>query len=255
MIKFFRKIRNQLLAENKVGKYLVYAIGEIILVVIGILIAVSINNWNEDLKERQIEQELLQSLKMEISSNIEHFKYRIQYHMDSRSMVIAILQQFGNPNRNMNLTILDSLVEHASAPGTLNPQISVIKSIISTGEIKYLKNEMVVQFVTMFEDKGKEIADDFNRLIGTWSSQLWPRENLYVRRLNRASANNKWIGIDLPRSGANSNYDSFFDDIVLENTYMLTLYEQTANIKDEEKLLNQMTDILDIINSELLSSN
>ena len=46
MIKFFRKIRQQLLAENRLGKYLIYALGEIVLVVIGILIALQINNWN-----------------------------------------------------------------------------------------------------------------------------------------------------------------------------------------------------------------
>lgn len=48
MIKFFRKIRQNLLSEGKTGKYLKYAIGEIILVVIGILIALQINNWNEN---------------------------------------------------------------------------------------------------------------------------------------------------------------------------------------------------------------
>lgn len=46
MLRFFRKIRIRLLKENKVGKYLLYAIGEIVLIVIGILIALSINNWN-----------------------------------------------------------------------------------------------------------------------------------------------------------------------------------------------------------------
>ncbi len=50
MIKFFRKIRQNLLLENKTGKYLKYAIGEIVLVVIGILIALQINNWNESRK-------------------------------------------------------------------------------------------------------------------------------------------------------------------------------------------------------------
>ncbi|MFD2587507.1 DUF6090 family protein [Croceitalea marina] len=50
MIKFFRKIRQKLLSENKFSKYLIYAIGEIILVVIGILIALQINNWNEERK-------------------------------------------------------------------------------------------------------------------------------------------------------------------------------------------------------------
>ena len=52
MIKFFRHIRKSLLMENKTGKYFKYAIGEIILVVIGILIALSINNWNEGRKEK-----------------------------------------------------------------------------------------------------------------------------------------------------------------------------------------------------------
>jgi hypothetical protein len=50
MIKFFRKIRFDLMEKNKTGKYLKYAIGEIVLVVIGILVALSINNWNEDRK-------------------------------------------------------------------------------------------------------------------------------------------------------------------------------------------------------------
>lgn len=55
MIKFFRKIRQNLLSEGKTGKYFKYAIGEIILVVIGILIALSINNWNEDRKNKLAE--------------------------------------------------------------------------------------------------------------------------------------------------------------------------------------------------------
>jgi len=50
MIKFYRKIRQNLLSEGKTGKYIKYAIGEIVLVVIGILIALSINNWNDHQK-------------------------------------------------------------------------------------------------------------------------------------------------------------------------------------------------------------
>jgi hypothetical protein len=58
MIKFFRKIRQQLLNENKFSKYLLYAIGEIVLVVIGILIALQINNWNENKKSSEFEYEM-----------------------------------------------------------------------------------------------------------------------------------------------------------------------------------------------------
>jgi hypothetical protein len=52
MIKFFRKIRQNLLTENRYSKYLLYAIGEIALVMIGILLALQINNWNEDKKNQ-----------------------------------------------------------------------------------------------------------------------------------------------------------------------------------------------------------
>ena len=57
MIKFFRHIRKRLIGENRFSKYLLYAIGEIILVVIGILIALQINNWNEARKNTKTENE------------------------------------------------------------------------------------------------------------------------------------------------------------------------------------------------------
>jgi len=69
MIKIFKGIRQQLLTENKFSKYLLYAIGEIILVVIGILIALSINNWNEAGKNRLLEQSYLINLMDEFRSN------------------------------------------------------------------------------------------------------------------------------------------------------------------------------------------
>ena len=62
MIKFFRKIRQRLLQENRVSKYLVYAVGEIVLVVIGILIALQINNWNEEKKDRKKEYKILKEI-------------------------------------------------------------------------------------------------------------------------------------------------------------------------------------------------
>ncbi len=69
MIKFFRKIRQQRLTENKYSKYLIYAIGEIVLVVIGILIALQINNWNEQQKLAQTEIKLLKELKSDLKTS------------------------------------------------------------------------------------------------------------------------------------------------------------------------------------------
>jgi hypothetical protein len=65
MIKFFRKIRKNLIKERKTSKYFKYALGEIVLVVIGILIALQINNWNEDRKDNSEEQKILINLNTE----------------------------------------------------------------------------------------------------------------------------------------------------------------------------------------------
>ncbi|MFD1314908.1 DUF6090 family protein [Namhaeicola litoreus] len=81
MIKFFRNIRQQLLSEGKtdrpswtVGRYFKYAIGEIILVVIGILIALQINNWNEEKKARVYEKKMLIEIKHALVKDVEFFK-------------------------------------------------------------------------------------------------------------------------------------------------------------------------------------
>ena len=70
MIKFFRKIRQNLLTENKFSKYMLYAVGEIFLVVIGILIALQLNNWNETRKEKVIEISILKELLNDYNSDL-----------------------------------------------------------------------------------------------------------------------------------------------------------------------------------------
>ena len=69
MIKFFRKIRQRLITENNFRKYLLYAIGEIVLVVIGILIALQINTWNQKRIAKEDERKILANLKSEFQQN------------------------------------------------------------------------------------------------------------------------------------------------------------------------------------------
>jgi len=80
MIKFFRAIRQNLLNEGKTAKYLKYAIGEIVLVVIGILIALQINNWNQDIQQRQKEKKILIELKRDLVSNDSILQQEIEFH-------------------------------------------------------------------------------------------------------------------------------------------------------------------------------
>ena len=76
MIKFFRRIRRDLLSNNKIGKYLLYALGEIVLVIIGILIALQINNRNELRKLDNKELVLLANLQNDINSDLFQFRFQ-----------------------------------------------------------------------------------------------------------------------------------------------------------------------------------
>jgi hypothetical protein len=75
VLRFFRLIRQRLITENRVSRYLLYALGEILLVVIGILIALQVNNWNEERKQRQVEKKYFFNLKNDLYTDIERLEY------------------------------------------------------------------------------------------------------------------------------------------------------------------------------------
>ncbi|MGZ0016360.1 DUF6090 family protein [Yeosuana sp. AK3] len=116
MIKFFRKIRRKLLSEGKTTNYLKYAIGEIVLVVIGILIALQINNWNENRKEKIQERKVLVELKKSLENNcnemIQDSLRRVNWNKSS-DIIINTLQQNNNYNDSLNLHF-----HNARLPGT-----------------------------------------------------------------------------------------------------------------------------------------
>ena len=95
MIKFFRKIRYDLMEKNKTGKYLKYAVGEIILVVIGILIALSINNWNENKKLSRVEIGILNEIKSGLEIDLEDLNSEQNYlrrNFNSQNIVIKWIE-------------------------------------------------------------------------------------------------------------------------------------------------------------------
>lgn len=93
MIKFFRHIRQKLLSENKFSKYLLYAIGEIALVMIGILLALQVNNWNEESKEREVELGILRQIKKTLTEDLvyENENYAIKNAINSSDIIIEHL--------------------------------------------------------------------------------------------------------------------------------------------------------------------
>jgi hypothetical protein len=87
MIKFFRKIRQNLLMENKTSKYFKYAIGEIILVVIGILIALQINNWNQKRINENNIVSILKEVQNDLKEDILKSKELFAYYKDRDSII------------------------------------------------------------------------------------------------------------------------------------------------------------------------
>jgi uncharacterized protein DUF6090 len=107
MIKFFRKIRQRLLTENKFSKYLIYAIGEVALVVIGILIALQINNWNQNRRLLKKEIDILKAFDLQFQNDLIQFDESLALYKETEISIDILLNHLEN-----NLPFHDSLNEH-----------------------------------------------------------------------------------------------------------------------------------------------
>ena len=145
MIKFFRKIRYNLMEQNKTGKYLKYAIGEIVLVVIGILIALSINNWNETKKTRGIELKLLHELKDDLKETKEDLLTDIE--KANRLLVVtdSLYQAASENNWGQVKISMDYIYETPH----LFAKLSAYKSIQAFG-VNIISNDNLRKMITNF---------------------------------------------------------------------------------------------------------
>ena len=147
MVKFFRKIRYNLMKKNKIGKYIKYAIVKIVLVVIGILIALSINNWNEERKTKADEIKILINIKKALLSDIDNqFALHFEYISNKNKKTNFIISHMEN-----NLPFNDSLgVNFMVLTGgrSLNwtPQLTAYKRLEAKG-IDIIKNDSLLDSV------------------------------------------------------------------------------------------------------------
>ncbi|MEH6538411.1 MAG: DUF6090 family protein [Psychroserpens sp.] len=140
MIKFFRKIRQKMLIENKFSKYLIYAIGEIILVVIGILIALQINNLNEQGKSDALTSTYLNNLKLDLLSDlsrIEKRKKEIKYFEKEGYYSLDVID--GKIETIEKERFLKSLIWNNHYP-IFQPSRSTYDDLINSGNIKLIKD-------------------------------------------------------------------------------------------------------------------
>jgi hypothetical protein len=142
MINFLRKIRQKLLLENKISGYLKYGIGEIFLVVIGILIALSINNWNENRKLDQQEKSYLNRLIQENKSDVLTFTAEIE-RLENNNQKIANFSNAFKDKASSDSLLVRSASEfmiYGSLYPRFNPSISTYEDLSSTGNLGIIKD-------------------------------------------------------------------------------------------------------------------
>ena len=176
MIKFFRKIRQKLLSENKLSKYLIYAFGEIVLVVIGILIALQINNWNESNNLKKEETLYLKRLKIDLEKDTLYYYKTIKRAnllIDRNNSFLKILydvqKSIDEGRELMNMPLWDS--EY------LTIQDNTFIELVSSGKLNIISNPTlkvaIVDFYRLIESNENYIkeANEYSReLMGNYVS-------------------------------------------------------------------------------------
>ena len=160
MIKFFRKIRQQLIHENKMGKYFKYAIGEIILVVIGILIALWINSTYNDYKEKQVETTILKKLITDLESD-----YKQLVRADSLNQeYLKKISTFKNALVKNNEVVLKKMISQQYGGAQfldINPRATTFDEMVNSGKLYTLSNTELT-----------DLCIDYYELIDIYSNSL-----------------------------------------------------------------------------------
>ena len=131
-----------MLTENKFNKYIIYAIGEIILVVIGILIALSINNWNEERKELASESKVLKTLNAEFYQNsITLDSVLLELNRMEQSLSFVFLNIQPNPNLDFSPKQLDSILRNSFSDPYWTRSEYTLRNLESSGKLSTLTSE------------------------------------------------------------------------------------------------------------------
>ena len=242
MLTFFRHIRRNLLQENRFSKYIIYAIGEIVLVVIGILIALQINTWNEASKQSKLSDKALSELLQEIKTTRLLVHKKNQINLEATQIMKRYLEDgYVNPNDSIKTRV----VGYSFAYVPLRLSIPILEREISadnviTGEkdlLKMLQDFQNLRFVT---NQQLVYLDNF------WDRNLitfLKEKGLMLSFVSQAKK------IDTSVTGLERLYDSEeFKDLVAMEYFHLQAYAE--KVDDLEKQLQHIEQKLETILEE-----
>ncbi|RAJ11763.1 DUF6090 family protein [Olleya aquimaris] len=212
MIKFFRRIRQKLLSENKFSKYLIYAIGEILLVVIGILIALQINNWNETRKTEIVEIEIYKEIKVDLKAVLGDWKSGIKTHSEYLENSIKLRDHIIK-RKPLNGDV-SSYLSNAHRDDQFFPRSVGLEALKSAGLETLTNDTLRRKIITIYERGFKRIE-----LLGYHNA---PRHNFsFLQPLT-----DKYLTLS----------DSYFNNYKITKRDSIKLYRK--RIVNYEKLLN-----------------
>ena len=140
MLKFFRRIRQQLFHQGNIRKYALYAIGEIALVMIGILLALQVNNWNEKRLEKIEEQAALLNLQKDFDLNRKNLLNSINQIKNNIQGSATILNHTGQKYQPPIQLDIDSLLLFATSTPRYFPQNGFLNELINSGKLFFNNN-------------------------------------------------------------------------------------------------------------------
>jgi hypothetical protein len=248
MIKFFRRIRQQLLAQNRFSKYMLYAFGEIVLVVIGILIALQLNNWNENRKQKIIEIQLLKDLQTTLSRDSISINGVLGLNKRKLQYLKLIKRELNNgkiENDSMNTAF-----SFALQVNTFMPKIGPYEVLKSKGFSLISNDSLRAQIIDLYEGsyswvkKGQEdkfINENFfkeyslrhfNNIV--YADRIQPKRH-YYREI---------IPHDFMALSKDSVYLTLINSKIAQEEYVITYIHGNALIK--------INNLLSFIESELI---
>jgi hypothetical protein len=242
MIKFYRKIRQNLLSEGKTRKYMKYALGEIILVVIGILIALSINNWNDNRKDRISEKELYKTLIRSLTSDLNDVRNK-SAQIDSAiiGQQIFITESFNDFVTRFNNKEFFHLLEKVGYTSfSFVPNISIYNKISQNKQIDLIQSEeLQMKIMELYELHYWEYKDldailESQVQLGLVSNFFGSTSHLFIKNSE-----------ELTMESFRNYYDELNKDC--RKIYFLSVATKNSMLKCE----NEIVALLELLHKEL----
>ena len=244
MIKFFRHIRQTLIMENKTSKYLKYAIGEIVLVVIGILIALSINNWNQQRLDAIDRKNIVANLNAEFTQNKQQLLKIAKVYVNAKNSGIELMSYVGLDNlKVIDKNKLDSLFNGVFPSIDYLPSNNAIDDIIQSGKLKSLDNPELSSKLSEWKGLLYTLSSREKKLDDWASLEVIPYLNRYIswRDVDVAS-NSSWATKgELP-----TNYKYIFSDLEFENILEIFIFHIDKCSKRYNETIDLVNDIIQL---------